>query len=141
MARRRMVFRTVCEADWRKEEGEVAVCVDAWGVAAPPVPNSRLVQAGTEKGLAEGHIPAGVSGCGLAYGRLGGGVLLRRWSAEGWRRHMGSNESLSDPGAAGRPEVCGVNVCGVRSAVWGVIGCGVGCARGAGSVRRGCPAH
>ena len=24
-----------------------------WGVAAPPVPNSRLVQAGTEKGLAE----------------------------------------------------------------------------------------
>ena len=42
-----------------------------------------------------------VSGCGLAGGRLGG-VLLRRWSAEGWRRHMGSNESLSDPGAAGR---------------------------------------
>ena len=58
MARRRMVFLAVCGTDWRKEEGEVAVCVDAWGVAAPPVPNSRLVQAGTEKGLAKGHIPA-----------------------------------------------------------------------------------
>ena len=43
--------------DRRKEEGEAAVCV--WrGVAAPPVPNSRLVQAGTEEVLAEGHIPA-----------------------------------------------------------------------------------
>ena len=28
MARRRMVFRAVCGADRRKEEGEVAVCVD-----------------------------------------------------------------------------------------------------------------
>jgi hypothetical protein len=57
-ARRRMVFRAVCGADWRKEEGEAAVW-GGWEVAAPPVPNSRLVQAGTEEGLAEGHIPAG----------------------------------------------------------------------------------
>ena len=86
-----------------------------WGVAAPPVPNSRLVRAGTEKGLAEGLTSPQVSGCGLTYGRLGDGVLLRRRSAEGWRRHMGSNESLSDPGAAGRQGVC---VGSVRCEVW-----------------------
>ena len=29
------------------------------GVAAPSVPNSRLVRAGTGEELAEGHVPAG----------------------------------------------------------------------------------
>ena len=53
-----MVFRTVRGADWRKEKDEVAVWVDGvWQLLL--FLNSRLVQAGTEKGLAEGHIPAG----------------------------------------------------------------------------------
>ena len=116
MARRCMVFRTVRGADWRKEKDEVAVWVDGvWQLLLFRTAGwCRLV---LRRGWRRVTSPQ-VSGCGLTYGRLGGGVLLRRRSAEGWRRHMGSNESLSDPGAAGRPEVCGVSVRGVRCGGW-----------------------
>ena len=108
-----MVFRTVRGADWRKEKDEVAVWVDGvWQLLLFRTAGwCRLV---LRRGWRRVTSPQ-VSGCGLAYGRLGGGVLLRRWSAEGWRRHMGSNESLSDPGAAGRQGVC---VGSVRCEVW-----------------------
>ena len=75
MARRRMVFLAVCGTDWRKEEGGVAVWVEGvWQLLLfRTVGWCRLV---LRRGWRRVTSPQ-VSGCGLAYGRLGG-VLLRR---------------------------------------------------------------